>query len=175
MIWRRRSSNPGTLADWGRGRLADFFLRPPTLTASNFAALWPTDSKFSTIKDLNLFKRYTKNQKAGSILKVDFALSKWPHFNSIYLVRVPFLTNIAVSSYRHFQQNLLTRYKEMNDTLFESPYIEHSKSGKKLGVALSWSWPCPPIQKKTSFARICLKPFMTKICPVSNLLSNSGL
>ena len=31
-----------TLADWlkwGRGQVADFFLRPPTLTASNFAAL----------------------------------------------------------------------------------------------------------------------------------------
>ena len=34
-----RGSNPRRLADWGRGRLADFFLRPPTLTASNFAAL----------------------------------------------------------------------------------------------------------------------------------------
>ena len=40
---RDRGSNPSRLADWGRGRLADFFLRPPTLTASNFAALWPTD------------------------------------------------------------------------------------------------------------------------------------
>ena len=27
----------------GRGHVADFFMRPPTLTASNFAALWPTD------------------------------------------------------------------------------------------------------------------------------------
>ena len=76
-----RESNPSRLADWGRGRLAGFFLRPPTLTASNFAALWPTDSKFSAIKDLNFLKRYTKNQEAGSILKVDFALSKWPHLH----------------------------------------------------------------------------------------------
>ena len=78
---RDRELNPGILADWGRGRLADFFLRPPTLTASSFEALWPTDSKFSAIKDLNLLKRYTKNQEAGSILKVDFALSKWPHLH----------------------------------------------------------------------------------------------
>ena len=81
MIWRRRGLNPSRLADWGRGRLADFFLRPPTLTVSSFAALWPKDFKFSAKKDLNLLKRYTKNQKAGSILKVDFALSKWPHLH----------------------------------------------------------------------------------------------
>ena len=31
---------------WRQGRMADFFLRPPTLTASNFAALWPTDPIF---------------------------------------------------------------------------------------------------------------------------------
>ena len=73
-----------TLADWfgwSRGRLADFFLRPSTLTVSNFAALWPNNSKFLAKKDLNLLKRYTKNQEASSILKVDFALSKWPHLH----------------------------------------------------------------------------------------------
>ena len=41
---------------WGRGRPADFFFRPPTLTASNFAALWPT-----ALKDLNFLKRYFKH------------------------------------------------------------------------------------------------------------------
>ena len=66
---------------WGRGRLADFFLRPPTLTAGNFAALWPTDPKFLALKDLNLLKKYIKNQETSSILKVDFALSKWPHLH----------------------------------------------------------------------------------------------
>ena len=69
-----------------------------------------------------------------------------------------------------FQKNL-----ETNDTSFESPKIELLESGEKLGVALSWSWPRPPKQKSTSFTRICLEPFMTKIHPVSNLLSNSGL
>ena len=42
----------------GRGWKADFFLRPPTLTASNFDALWPTDPIFTILKDLNLLKRY---------------------------------------------------------------------------------------------------------------------
>ena len=78
---RDRESNPSRLADWGRGRPADFFLRPPTLTASNFAALWPTDPKFSAIKHLNLLKKHIKNQEASSILKVVFALSKWPHLH----------------------------------------------------------------------------------------------
>ena len=58
---RDRESNPSRLADWGRGRPADFFLRPPTLTASNFAALWPTDPKFSAFKHLNLLKKHIKN------------------------------------------------------------------------------------------------------------------
>ena len=66
---------------WGKGWAADFFLRPPTLTASNFAALWPTDPKFLAIKDLNLFKKCIKNQEASSILKVVFAFSKWPHLH----------------------------------------------------------------------------------------------
>ena len=69
--------------------------------AGNFAALWPTDS-FSALKISNPFKIVPKVQDASNILRVGFALSKWPHFNSTYLVRVPFLTGIAVHmvSYR---------------------------------------------------------------------------
>ena len=79
----------------GQGWKADFFFRPPTLIAKNFAALSTTNPKFSAFKDLNLLKKYIKNQEAISILRVDFALSKWPHFNCIYLLRGPFLTSIA--------------------------------------------------------------------------------
>ena len=32
-------------------------------------------------KDLNLLKKHTKNQEASSILRVVFALSKWPHLH----------------------------------------------------------------------------------------------
>ena len=39
----------------GMAEAADFFLRTPTLTASNFAALWPTDPKFLALKDLLFF------------------------------------------------------------------------------------------------------------------------
>ena len=56
-----------------------------SLMAGNFAALWPTDFKFSALKDLNLLKRYTKNWEASSILKVFFFQSKWPHFHSAYV------------------------------------------------------------------------------------------
>ena len=38
----------------------------------------------------------SKFQEVSSILKVDFALSKRPHFNSVYLLRVPSLNGIAV-------------------------------------------------------------------------------
>ena len=53
--------------------VADFVLRTPTLTASNFVALYPTDPKFQALKDLNLFLKPIKFQGAGSILSVDFA------------------------------------------------------------------------------------------------------
>ena len=53
-----------TRADWfksGRGQMANFFLRPPTLTASNFNALRQTDSIFTVLKDLNILKKYSNN------------------------------------------------------------------------------------------------------------------
>ena len=94
------ASRTRTEADWfvwGRGRLADFFLRPPTLTAGNFAALWPTDPKFWALKDLILLKKYIKNQETSSILKVDFALSMWPHFHRVYLVTI--WSHLTISVY----------------------------------------------------------------------------
>ena len=57
-------------------KAADFFLRTPTLTASNFAALQPTDPKFLALKDLYLFLKRVKFQDAGRILRVNFARSK---------------------------------------------------------------------------------------------------
>ena len=58
--------DPGTTrirADWfesGRGQMADFFVRPPTLTTGNFRAVWPKDFKFSALKDLNHFITVSK-------------------------------------------------------------------------------------------------------------------
>ena len=87
---------PGQTGWLGPGPAGRLFLRPPTLTAGNFAALWPTDPKFLALKDLNPFKTVSKVQKTSSILRVGFALSKWPHFNSAYLLRVPYSSGIAV-------------------------------------------------------------------------------
>ena len=47
-----------------------------SLMASNFAALQPTESKFSASKDLLFFKTVSKFQEDRSILKVEFTLSK---------------------------------------------------------------------------------------------------
>ena len=66
--------------------MADFFVRPPTLNTGNFRAIWPKDFKISAIKDLNRLKKYVKYQEASSILKVGFALSKYPYFNRAYVV-----------------------------------------------------------------------------------------
>ena len=38
----------------------------------------------------------SKAQEASSILKVGFARSNRPYFDSTYVIRVPFLTGIAV-------------------------------------------------------------------------------
>ena len=107
---RDRGSNPGRVADWGRGRLADIFLRPPTLIASNFAALWPTDPKFLTLKDLNPLKKYSKNQEASSILKVVFVISKWPHLHRAYLLWIwySYLQTVGVcQNSTHSDKNIL--------------------------------------------------------------------
>ena len=68
----------------GMAEAADFFLRTPTLTASNFAALWSTDPKFLAFIDLNPFSKCVKFQDAGGILRVAFAWSNWPHLHRGY-------------------------------------------------------------------------------------------
>ena len=93
---RDRNRTRADWFEWGRGRAADFFLRPPTLKAGNFEALLCTDPIFTALKVLNPFKKYNKNQEASYNFKLGFALSNRPHFNSVYLVRVPFLNGIAV-------------------------------------------------------------------------------
>ena len=66
----------------------------------NFAVLWSTDSIFTALKDLNLLKKYNKNQEACSILKVCFGFLKWPHFNRAYLVTE--CKNMSVVVFQHF-------------------------------------------------------------------------
>ena len=67
---------------------AEFFLRTPTLVASNFAALWSTNPKFSSLEDLNLFKKYIKNQEDSYNFRLGFALSNRPHLHRASLVTV---------------------------------------------------------------------------------------
>ena len=59
-----------------------------SLMASNFTTLWSTDSKFLALKNLNPLKTVLKFQEASSVLKMGFALSKWPHLHRAYLVTV---------------------------------------------------------------------------------------
>ena len=64
--------------------MADFFLRPPTLTARDFEVLLSTDLIFTVVKDLNLLKKHTKNQEASCNFRLGFALSYRPHFHSAF-------------------------------------------------------------------------------------------
>ena len=81
-------------------------MRPPTLTAGNFAALWPTDPKFLALKDLNPFKTVSKVQKTSSILRVGFALSKWPHLHRAYVVGGCLFNFGTVHTTTHCQKRL---------------------------------------------------------------------
>jgi len=75
-------SNPVDWFEWGQGWVADFVLRPPTLTASNFYALKSTDFIFTVLKDLTLLRKYIKNQKGSYNFRQGFAFSNRPHFHS---------------------------------------------------------------------------------------------
>ena len=127
MIGPWPESNPGQLL-WVVP--ADFFLRLPNLTASNVTALWPTDQKFLTLKDLFFFPQCVEFQGADSILKVGFALSKWPHLNRVYLVTVRKHSSMAVftpvimplprSCMRKSVLVPLTSWKEIHETFIET-------------------------------------------------------
>ena len=75
---------------------ADFFLGTPTLAASNFEAIWSTKPKFLALKDLNLLKKYVKNQEDSYNFKLGFALSNRPHLHRAYIVTVYDQNFIAV-------------------------------------------------------------------------------
>jgi len=63
-------------------------VRPPTLKASNFEVLWPTNSIFLALKDIIPFLKYTNFQRSCTIFRVSFALSKTPHLQRSYLLTV---------------------------------------------------------------------------------------
>ena len=69
---------------WSQGKAADFFLRPPILTAGNFEALQSTDPILTALKYLNHLKKCVKYEEASYNFRLGFACSKNPHFNSTY-------------------------------------------------------------------------------------------
>jgi len=86
-------------ADWferGRGRMADFFLRPPTLTAGNFEALQLTDPKSLALKNLYFSKKYDKYQETSYDFRLGFFLSNRPHLHKVYFVTVRFHLILSV-------------------------------------------------------------------------------
>ena len=81
-----------------------------SLMAGNFAALWPTDSKFSALKDLILFSTVSKVQETGSILRLGFACSMWPHLHRAYSVTVYNQDFIAVGTWSTNDKYILITY-----------------------------------------------------------------
>ena len=93
-----------------------------------------------------------------------------PKYSERQLLTFSHIMDFSFSQFSFFFQNDLER----NDTLFESPKIELLESTLKLGVAWPWAWPHPLKWKSTLSTKTRLEPFMTKIRPVSKLLSNNG-
>ena len=77
-----------------------------SLMAGSFAAHWPTDSKFLALGHLNFLKKHTKNQEASSILRVGFALSKWPHLHREWPNKLVFLQGTEVCEMAIFFKNV---------------------------------------------------------------------
>ena len=84
MIRPKANSNPGRVIRVGPGPGGRLFLRPPSLTASNFEVLQSTDPLFTVFKDLNLLKNCIKNEEASYNFRLGFVCSKDPNFNSTY-------------------------------------------------------------------------------------------
>ena len=51
---------------------------------------------FTVLKDLNLLKKYTKNQEVCYDFWLGFALSNRPHLHGAYSVTVPLILILAV-------------------------------------------------------------------------------
>ena len=71
-----------------KAKEADFFLRPPTLKASNLGALLSKDLEVLVSTDLNVLKKYTKNQEASYNPRLGIALSDRLHLQRAFLVTV---------------------------------------------------------------------------------------
>ena len=72
-------------------QMADLFVRPPTLTVSNFAALWPTEPKLNVWKDLSPSSICISFQEVGSILRVGLFCSQCKN-TAISMHTVGFIT-----------------------------------------------------------------------------------
>ena len=80
-------TGPGpSRTSWPMMRVVPGSNHSQNLMAGHFAALWPTDPKFSALKELSLFQTMSNIQEASSISRVGFALLKWPHFHRACLV-----------------------------------------------------------------------------------------
>ena len=64
--------------------MADFFLRPLTLTADNFEAVNLTDPKFLALKDICFFQKYDESQETSYNFWLGFTLSNTPHLHRAY-------------------------------------------------------------------------------------------
>ena len=72
------------------------------------------------MKGMNHLKTILKIQGASSNLRMVFALSKLPHFNSAYLVRVPFSSSITVFAFTLIDTPDILQSKEVSRPF---PYI----------------------------------------------------
>ena len=133
-LWEWFDSAQTLMVRVGPGSGGRLFMRSPTLTASNFAALWPTDLKFSAFKDLKPFSKCVKFQEVTSILRLCFVLSKWPHFDSGYLLGGPFGLHLIV----HEVERVKNWFCSWLWVVFRGVGVHQVKLHSRLRLILIW-------------------------------------
>ena len=114
-----------------------------------------------------LSKKKSKNQEASYNFRLGFALSKRPHFNSVYLVRVPFLTGIAVQHNNTFMLCSFTKcffisfcFHYLYSTLFQKQYLLQYDKDQMVHSSLqhrSYIQPCSANHHNFHFQWLLLK------------------
>ena len=113
MIQSSRTQKSVTHLWFDSGRAVKLFLKSSIMTAHNFAALWPQSFTVPVMKYLDPVD-IVFTQDNGSISKIGFAPSNWPHIHIAYGIGVCIFFAIAVDisiqkvsdSYFDFQINI---------------------------------------------------------------------
>ena len=97
---KNSAERPGSNPLCPRWSARQNFFWPPTLTARSSASLWPSETQSTSLERSKppLLIDLVSVQESSRTFKVFYLHSKWPHFSSVYVVRVPVFFGSSVFS-----------------------------------------------------------------------------